>query len=171
MTYDRTTEVVQINWIAPSVVTSGLAVCGLPGRKDRGRGLDADIKHIVAAGISTVACLIGREELSYYGVPDLLERYAHAGLKTEWFPMPDFGAPEPTEFADLVARIMGHLSAGRKVLIHCVGGLGRAGLTAACVLKHHGISGTDAIRQVRRDRSPLAVENEIQARFVEEYRP
>jgi protein-tyrosine phosphatase len=59
--------------------------------------------------------------------------------------------------------------AGENVVVHCVGGLGRSGLTAACWLVSDGMSAAGAIDEVRRVRSPRAVETAAQADFVASY--
>ena len=62
------------------------------------------------------------------------------------------------------------LSAGKNVLLHCVGGLGRSGLVAASYLKSKfDISSDEAISLVRQFRSERAVENRLQEDFVREY--
>jgi protein-tyrosine phosphatase len=55
----------------------------------------------------------------------------------------------------------------KKVLVHCVGGLGRTGLIAAVYLrKYAGLDGDEAMRRVRAARSPRAIENTDQENFV-----
>ena len=53
-----------------------------------------------------------------------------------------------------------------KVLLHCVGGLGRSGLVAASYLKYKGLKSDEAIAAVRKTRGPRAVESKIQEEFV-----
>jgi protein-tyrosine phosphatase len=52
------------------------------------------------------------------------------------------------------------------VVVHCVGGLGRSGMTVACWLVAEGLPAAAAIAEVRRVRSPRAVETDAQAEFV-----
>ena len=49
------------------------------------------------------------------------------------------------------------------------GGLGRAGLTAACVLVQAGMTPEDAIRLVRHTRSPHAIETRAQEQFIHDF--
>ncbi|HMU75943.1 MAG TPA: protein-tyrosine-phosphatase, partial [Elusimicrobiota bacterium] len=60
---------------------------------------------------------------------------------------------------------------GARVAVHCVGGLGRSGLVAACFLKSRGASTDEAIVEVRRVRSPRAVESAVQEQFVTNFHP
>ena len=63
----------------------------------------------------------------------------------------------------------GQLRESKRVLIHCVGGLGRAGTVAACLVKSRGIDGQQAIDLVREVRSRRAIETAEQERFVRNY--
>ena len=58
------------------------------------------------------------------------------------------------------------IAAGKRVMIHCVGGLGRSGLLAASYLIRHGHKPADAIALVRQARGERAVETKIQEDFV-----
>ena len=78
----------------------------------------------------------------------------------------DQGTP-PIEDADvLLAAIGARLDAGRHVCVHCMGGLGRTGAVAAAVLVDRGLDAEAAIAEVRRVRSPRAVETAVQEMFV-----
>ena len=62
-------------------------------------------------------------------------------------------------------KIKDSLSSGGRVLLHCRGGLGRAGTVAARILVEFGYAPDVAIEAVRRAR-PGAIENSIQERYV-----
>jgi ADP-ribosyl-[dinitrogen reductase] hydrolase len=62
------------------------------------------------------------------------------------------------------------LRLGGKVLVHCRGGLGRAGTVAACLLVECGVDPTVAIAQVRNAR-PGAIETAAHERYVMRYSP
>ena len=62
-------------------------------------------------------------------------------------------------------EIKGSLSAGERVLLHCRGGLGRAGTVAARILVEFGYAPDVAIEEVRRAR-PGSIENSVQERYV-----
>ena len=54
------------------------------------------------------------------------------------------------------------------MVVHCRGGLGRAGLTAACLLVQAGMEPGEAMALVRKTR-PGAIENSRQEKFVREF--
>ena len=61
------------------------------------------------------------------------------------------------------------VAAGGRVVITCMGGLGRSGTIAACYLVEQGLSAPQAISAVRRARGPRAVETRSQEAFVAAY--
>ena len=62
-------------------------------------------------------------------------------------------------------RLLELLRSGLRVLVHCRGGLGRAGTVSARLLVELGVAPVEAIRQVRRAR-PGAIETPAQERYV-----
>jgi len=68
-------------------------------------------------------------------------------------------------------RLLHHLRAGRSVVVHCKGGLGRAGTVAARMLvEFGGLSPTQAVQTVHAAR-PGAVETEAQRAHLAACRP
>ena len=57
---------------------------------------------------------------------------------------------------------------GRRVVFHCMGGLGRAGTAACCCLVHAGVDARTALEHVRAARKG-AVETATQERFIQSY--
>jgi protein-tyrosine phosphatase len=78
----------------------------------------------------------------------------------------DGSVPSQTEMHNIVDWIDSQLSTQKNVIVHCVGGLGRAGTVAACWLKRDGTEGATAIQTVREVRSPRAIETVPQEEFV-----
>ena len=68
-------------------------------------------------------------------------------------------------WGDKGEEIKDSLSAGGRVLLHCRGGLGRAGTVAARILIEFGYAPDAAIESVRSAR-PGAIENSVQERYV-----
>lgn len=164
----HSSALLRINYINSGDAKIGMTI--LPGRKDRKRNLDEDISVIKKENIKTVICLISPDEFKTYGVPDLLEKYRLAGLNVKHVSIVDQGIPTKEETKDLTALIHNSVSKKENVLIHCVGGLGRTGVVAACYLKDYfQLKGNDAILKVREARSIRAIESDLQEKFVNEY--
>jgi len=71
------------------------------------------------------------------------------------------------EMRKLVRFLDEQISDGKKIMVHCVGGLGRSGMAAASFLKFKGLSADKAIEVIRKTRGPRAVESKIQEEFVQ----
>jgi hypothetical protein len=65
------------------------------------------------------------------------------------FSFPDFSVPSREKMVAALDAIDGELAEGRKVYLHCVGGIGRTGTTVGCYLVRHGVKPADALLQVR----------------------
>lgn len=142
----------------------GLTV--LPGRRDWRRRLDDDLTALREQGIDAVVCLVPHEELERYGVPALLQAYAEAGLPQLHLPLLDQQGTSAATLHEASAWIEAQVSAGRRVLVHCVGGLGRSGMVAAAWLCSRGATADEALACVRAARGPRAVETAVQEQCV-----
>lgn len=136
----------------------------VPGRLCAGEYPLEQLDLLQAAGIDTFVDLTEEGE---YGVP------AYAGLidGVEYvrFAIPDRGVPEPERMNAILDYVDGSLAEGRTVYVHCLGGIGRTGMTVACHLIRGGSSAEAALASIaewRGDgiRSP---ETDEQRRFVE----
>ncbi len=145
----------------------GLTV--LPGRRDWRRNLGDDLVALREAGVSAIVCLVPHEELERYGVPGLLDAYAGAGFDLAHLPILDQMGASPATLAEAVAWIEARVEAGRGVLVHCVGGLGRSGMIAAAWLRSRGASADEALAAVRAARGPRAVETAVQEACVRSF--
>jgi protein-tyrosine phosphatase len=155
----------------------GVTFCpGKYGDSDRGRpwarDLEADLDVVQRWGARAVLTLIEGHEIATLGVPTLGERIASRGIDWHHLPIVDGTAPgrafernRPVAGRGAVAA----LTQAGKVLVHCRGGLGRAGTVAACLLIEFGTSPRDAILRTRAAR-PGAIETPEQERYVDAYR-
>ncbi|MBV6493505.1 MAG: hypothetical protein LDLANPLL_01528 [Turneriella sp.] len=142
----------------------------LPGRKDRGRDIDVDITALKEANVKAIVPLITANEFLEYGVENLLEKYTEAQFDILHIPIKDQGVPTVLQVEEVLAFIKKHTDAKKRVVIHCVGGLGRTGVVVALYLRRFaGLDGDEAIYRVRAARSPRAVENLDQENFVRNY--
>lgn len=152
----------------------GLTLC--PGKHEPdalfarwARDLETDADAVRQWGAAAVLTLVTAEELLGLGVPALGSALGARGIEWHHAPIPDAHAPGPAferTWPWVRQRLLGHLAQGRRVLVHCKGGLGRAGTVAARLLVELGaVAPESAIRAVRAAR-PGAVETEAQARHV-----
>jgi predicted protein tyrosine phosphatase len=64
------------------------------------------------------------------------------------FGIGDFGLPTPELMKSILDQIDQNLAAGRKVYLHCWGGIGRTGTTVGCYLVRRGLNGEQALGQL-----------------------
>lgn len=134
------------------------------------RDLDMDLRAIRSWGASHLISLIEPWEFEELQITALPERAASYGLRWYGLPIVDGAAPGSKflcRWKELEAHLCNELLDGRSVVVHCKGGLGRAG-TVACMLllcTKTSLSSEEAIKSVRKVR-PGAIETSEQERFL-----
>ena len=158
----------RVDWLDHELIPNGnIGLTILPGRKDYSRSVDVDLKQLKEYGVNTIIPLITEDEFEHYGVSDLLEKYEEYGFTVHRLPIMDQLISSKKEMVDMVNYLEIAVQKDEKVLLHCVGGLGRSGLVAASYLKFKGLNSDEAIKAVRKVRGPRTVESKIQEEFVE----
>jgi ADP-ribosyl-[dinitrogen reductase] hydrolase len=143
---------------------SGRSVHGAAWRRD----LDIDLDAIRDWGARAVLTLIEDHEFGLLAVPSLGQAVRARGMDWHHFPTRDVDVPTPEAMAlwrDLSPRLHDLMAGGGNLLVHCRGGLGRAGTIAALLLIESGRSVRDAIAAVRAVR-PGAIETAAQEHWV-----
>jgi protein-tyrosine phosphatase/nicotinamidase-related amidase len=160
----------RIDWLkSDKLENEAVGLTILPGRKDYSRSTEEDLNYLNSQGIKNVVPLITDDELHDFGVEDLMEKYAEFGIDVKRLPIKDQMASSNEEMKDLLDWIKTKMDKNEKVMIHCVGGLGRSGMVAASLIKSLGKTANEAIFEVRASRSPRAVESKDQEEFVKQF--
>ena len=160
--------------VAPDMGRVGITFC--PGKQQAdamsgrwARDLDTDLDTIENWGAVAVVTLIETREMASLGVTSLGDGVTSRNMSWYHLPIPDVTAPN-SDFEKLWliagAELRDILSAGFDVVVHCKGGLGRAGTIAAQLLIELGWSSKEAIIEVRRVR-PGAIETSDQKRHLQ----
>lgn len=157
----------------PAYGRIGITFC--PGKHDLlastgvwKRDLLLDLDAVSAWGAKMVLTLVESEELVSLKVPHLGKEIQSRGIEWRHLPIPDYSVPsEAFEQQWLIhgREIRKLLRCGNDVLVHCKGGLGRAGMIAARLLVELGMDPEEAIRCVRRARKG-AIETPSQLALV-----
>ena len=137
------------------------------------RDLSADLQAIKEWGALAVLTLIEPEELLALQVADLGAVVRSAGMVWYHQPICDGHAPDASfmrQWPALRSDLLTLVQKGGNVLVHCRGGLGRAGTVAALLAIETGMPPAAAIAAVRAVR-PGAIETAAQEAFVRAYRP
>ena len=157
----------------PSLGRIGITFC--PGKYDRHavtgewvRDLALDLDRVRDWGAAAVVTLLEPKELVLLRVERLGEEIWRRNM--EWFHLPiaDVSIPDEQferEWVVAGEELRSMLRRRLDVLVHCRGGLGRAGTIAARLLIELGVEPAKAIEDVRAVR-PGAIETDDQARFV-----
>ncbi len=158
---------------SPSHGRIGITFC--PGKHDLAastgiwaRDLDADLGVIAAWGACLVLTLAEPAELLALKVPHLGTEIRRRGLEWRHLPIPDYSVPGEAfeqQWETHGREIRALLRSGSDVLVHCKGGLGRAGMIAARLLAELGVPPDEAVREVRRARKG-AIETPAQKALV-----
>lgn len=133
------------------------------------RDMTTDMQAAKAAGVQVVVNLMETDEMTLWQMQDYFDIAREMGLETLHFPIRDRDVPEDRAVFDhFVTEVLGRLQAGQTVLVHCLGGLGRTGTLAAALLVKTGMPTKAAIAEVRKYRSPKALEAQ-QPEFINQY--
>ena len=146
-----------------------------PGKTDRfavggpwARDLAQDLDSVEKWQARAVVSLIEKDEMSRLGVPSLGAAIQSRGMVWLHLPIRDVSTPSiefETQWPAHSKRLRALLDAGQNVLVHCKGGLGRAGMISARLLVESGVEPAAAIAKVRAAR-PGAIETREQEVWV-----
>ncbi|KAJ7502766.1 protein-tyrosine phosphatase-like protein [Mycena galericulata] len=165
------------------------------GRSGVCRDVHADLRRMKDLGVGCIVCCLDDAELDFLGAPwHLYKPAARAvGISVLRIPTPEgLSPPSPAALdAHLTRVINAYTLRGVPVLVHCRGGVGRAGVVACCWMLKLGLCGwlqegeeadpTDGVRRstlalvervigvARRRRSIKAVETYEQVQFLVDF--
>jgi protein-tyrosine phosphatase len=169
------TDPIRVDFLAPADVglPGRIGLTFAPGKKDRfgrwHRDLNADLQRLREHyKVDRLVSLMQAYEYDKLQIAVLVARARANGIAVRRFPIRDVAAPPSramARFIRMIEAIVDDVHAGRTVVIHCRGGVGRTGLVAASCLVAVGHEPGEAIRRVRSAR-PGAVEVEQQERWV-----
>jgi len=151
----------------------GITFC--PGKRDYlwARDLAADLDVIARWQPQSMVTLLEDHEFDMLGVPELGAQVCARGIDWYHLPIVDVRPPDArfeSAWLSIGPTLCSSLRGGAKVLVHCRGGLGRAGTVAAMLLVGLGVSAPDAIKRVRAAR-PGAIQTRDQERYVLDFSP
>ena len=132
-------------------VVSGRLLAGeYPGAKDAAAAR-RKLRLFLDAEFTFFLDLTEEGELAPYA-PALLEEAAARHLAVEHcrMPIPDLAhrsRPRSTRMLDTIDTA---IAAGRRVYVHCWGGIGRTGTIVGCYLVRHGQTGDQALAEIAR---------------------
>ncbi|MFK7601556.1 cyclin-dependent kinase inhibitor 3 family protein [Deinococcus sp. SM5_A1] len=170
---------IRVDWVPTGQWPGRLGLTFAPGKKGRSviqrgvthdRDVHTDMQTLAADGVNVLAPLIEDFEFDMLGMDGYHAAADLNNLEVKAYAIPDQHAPgKRADFAAFIDELMTDLLDGRGVVVHCRGGLGRAGLTAACLLVQGGMTADRAIELVRETRDRKAIETSEQVQFVHDF--
>jgi len=158
--------------VSPPGIRGAIGISLCPGKKDTSRNWDRDLDIDLAAirewGADVVVTLLEDCELELLRVLSLPEAVARHGMNWVHLPIRDVSVPDRTFETNWLSAgpdLRHRVRHGGSILIHCRGGLGRAGTIAARMLVEFGMDAQSAIDAVRRVR-PGAIQTHEQEKHV-----
>ena len=147
---------IKINWL----VLEKKGKIGLTGYPGKNRflfsdSLDRDLK-IIKKSATLLVTLIQKSEFELLYLDDIEDKAAEYGLEWIHAPIRDFSVPDDIfmeKWPVYSSHIRGLLNSGKSIVIHCWGGYGRTGLTAAMLLIDMGFKPDEAVKLVRKTRA------------------
>lgn len=137
------------------------------------RDLDTDLAAIKTWGATYLISLIEPFEYDELRISQLPTRAEAFGLTWYGLPIVDGAAPDHRlldRWRELSPELVSALNTGARVVVHCKGGLGRAGTVASMLLLNSKVTSAadETIRLVRAVR-PGAIETSEQEAFLREW--
>jgi hypothetical protein len=141
---ERNRPISESYWVEPGCFLAG----EYPGYS-YGEKLRQRLDSFLDFGIDTFIDLTDPNELPSY-LPMLEEQagYYDIDIRYKRFTVRDRSVPTPESMQSILDEIDSALAAGRKVYLHCWGGVGRTGTVVGCYLVRHGRSGQEALDQL-----------------------
>lgn len=172
------THPIYVDWIPVLSGKLGLTFC--PGKNQVStysntiwrRNLDMDIHTLHTNNVNMVISLVQDYEMKDLGVENLGKTIADKGMSWLWLPIHDGDIPEPDIvqlYQQSLPDIYNILNSGGNIVVHCKGGLGRAGTIASMILldlnEYPSSNVVDIVRKYRQG----AIETKKQYNFIKRY--
>ena len=135
-----------------------------------GEWLPDEVQGWLTAGVDVVVSLLTPSECEELELTEEATLCRRAGMTFIAFPLADRSVPVPEARADpLVAELVGLLTAGAHVAMHCRMGIGRSAILAAATLIALGQRPEQALAAVAAARGCAVPDTSQQREWVERY--
>ena len=125
-----------------------------------------DVQRLLDWQPDLVVSMTSQEEMDRLGSGDLGQALQAAGVAWHHLPVVDYSTPESPDIRAIEEAALAVLRAGGKVLTHCRGGCGRAGMMALRLMIASGEDVDPALTRLRAMRS-CAVETDAQLTWAQ----
>ena len=142
----------------------------MPGKRYLGyysgphwRDLDSDAQSLREQGVDVLLLLVEDHELERCRATDVTDVLPRYGVELIRHPLVDLEAPSNSDtYRHTLEALVARVRSGQTLAIACRGGLDRAGMTSACLLREAGLDADTAIDRVHvARRHTLTLPNQI----------
>jgi len=132
-------------WVVPGKFLAGEYAGSRDEEQTRRR-----LTTFLDAGFDTFFDLTTEGELPPY-LPILMEEASYHNLSIHYhrFPIQDESLPSSDTMVAILEAIDTAIAQGRKVYLHCWGGIGRTGMAVGCYLAHQNLDGKAALQRLK----------------------
>ena len=131
-------------WVEPNQLLAGEYPAQFDSELTRKR-----IDALLQAGFNTFIDLTKpNETVAYLRILQEEAKLYDVNVNHHRFAIGDFGLPTPELMTNILNTLDAELKAGKKIYLHCWGGIGRTGTTVGCYLVRRGKTGEEALRQL-----------------------
>lgn len=149
------------------LIENKLAGCNCPGRIQFYGGhsnfdMIKDFLQLKENGIDVIVSVLEKLPRNF------LEQCKSNNIENLHFSIVDYNVPKDINaYSNFINEIINRMQNGKKVMVHCKAGVGRTGLTLACIVgRIHKLNAEKAIEAVRSIR-PYSIESMKQIQFVQ----
>ena len=171
------THPIEVGWL-PNLWPGRVGLTFAPGKQQADgssgawmRNLELDLQRLrTVHGAQHLVCLLEDHELVKLAIADLAQRAKSNGLEFHRLPIQDGSIPaELGAVRALAQRICSWAAARQTAVIHCMGGLGRAGTIGGCVLRTAGLDAPATFEALREARGVKCPETNEQRLYVQQF--
>jgi protein-tyrosine phosphatase len=127
----------------------GYPLVGIMPRPQGRTMLEKEVAGLKEQGVDVLVSLLTAEESEEGELQKEADFCGQKGVEFVSFPIPDRDVPRSDrEFVRFFQELLDKLAEGKRVAIHCWGGIGRSGLVATCLLVAHNVPLEAAVRAI-----------------------
>jgi len=150
-------------------INENLAIMPKPNSNE---SLEEDIINFYNQKVTVLVSLLTREESFDLGLQkekQLCEKYAIDFIS---FPIIDRSVPtekQTIQIRELANKLVEEINQNEKIIVHCRGGIGRAGMICSAILIEQKFSNQEAIEKISKTRGLKIPDTEEQKEWIMRY--
>jgi protein-tyrosine phosphatase len=128
--------------------------------------LDEQLSALRSDGVDVLVSLQPAAERQAAGLAGEPAAAVRAGLEFHELPVADFGVPDRAVAAPVIELLCDRIRAGRHVVVHCAGGIGRSSVLSGAILVRLGVPAADVWQLISAARGCAVPETDEQRAWL-----